>query len=158
MSLVSEELRRNLDATIFRILRLQAVFRCATCTLAFQPNMCCDCMVDTHARHPFHELLEWDDDIELFTRTTLRDMGLRVGFGHSGATCPRPRPGRLEALTINGVFQVSVDYCTCPGAPGRAEQIKAHGWWPMWSNFCSALPHDVLDQYCDMGENDAGED
>jgi hypothetical protein len=82
-------------------------------------------------------------------------MGLRVGFGHGGETCPRPRPAWLEAITNHGIKTVAVDLCTCRGAYDDEGQIKAHGWWPMRGNFVSALTREVL--CIPVGEPDAGD-
>jgi hypothetical protein len=71
-------------------------------------------------------------------------MGLLVGLGHGGSTCPKPRLARLEAITVCGIKTVSVNFCTCRGAYDDDGQIKAHGWWPMRGNFVSALTREIL--------------
>ncbi|KAJ7675239.1 hypothetical protein B0H14DRAFT_3537226 [Mycena olivaceomarginata] len=95
-------------------------------------------------RLPFHSIREWSARVKYYIPATLRDLGLRVGFGHGGATCPKPRPARLEAITASGIKTVEVDFCTCRGAYDDEDQIKAHGWWPMRGNFVSALTRQIL--------------
>lgn len=74
----------------------------------------------------------------------MRDMGLRIAFGHDGATCPQLRPDRLEAITTRGIVTVNVDFCACVDATSDEEQIKAHGWQVMRSNFVLAIPLAVV--------------
>jgi hypothetical protein len=80
-----------------------------------------------------------------FTRTTLRDLGLRIALGHGGSTCPQARTERLEAITDAGVKSMAVEFCACPDTPIDKDQLQERGWWPMRSNFVSALSLQVLD-------------
>ncbi|KAJ7834667.1 hypothetical protein B0H13DRAFT_2369751 [Mycena leptocephala] len=121
-----------------------AFFHCGDCSL---PDLCRKCMVDAHANVLFHDLREWSDRVNYYTHANLRDMGLRIAFGHAGTVCPHPRPARLEAISVRGIKTVSVDFCTCPDADSDSDQIKAHGWWPLRSNFVSALPLMVLNAF-----------
>ncbi|KAJ7432014.1 hypothetical protein B0H11DRAFT_2248605 [Mycena galericulata] len=118
-----------------------ALYRCQDCTA---PELCKECIVGAHVAIPFHSVLEWDESVKYYTKITLRELGLRIGLGHGGATCPNSRPGRLEAITMTGIHSVAVDYCTCANAYSRDDQIKAHGWWPLRSNFCSAMTLEQL--------------
>jgi hypothetical protein len=82
--------------------------------------------------------------VNYYIPAALRDLGLRVGFGHDGETCPNPRPGRLEAITKSGIKTVAVDFCCCRSAYDDEGQIKAHGWWPMRGNFVLAVRREIL--------------
>ncbi|KAJ7363890.1 hypothetical protein DFH08DRAFT_949529 [Mycena albidolilacea] len=130
-----------------------ARFGCNDCTV---PNLCQDCMVEAHRALPFHTVREWNERVNYYISTTLRDLGLRIGFGHGRGTCPHPRPERLEAITPTGIKTVLVDFCTCDGAYSDEDQIKAHGWWPMRSNFVSAMPLWVVNLLLLPAEADAG--
>ncbi|KAJ7357909.1 hypothetical protein DFH08DRAFT_953116 [Mycena albidolilacea] len=102
-------------------------------------------MVGAHKGTPFHSVREWSERVGCYIPATLRDMGLRVGFGHGGGTCSRPCGDRLEAITVIGIKTVNVDFCTCRGAYDDEGQIKLHGWWPLGSNFVSAMNVRTLD-------------
>ncbi|KAJ7161943.1 hypothetical protein C8R43DRAFT_1123651 [Mycena crocata] len=119
-----------------------ALYRCLEC---LTPNLCQECVIGAHIALPFHDLLEWQEGRQHFRRACLRDLGLRIALGHGGATCPNKRGGRLEALAPTGLHTVSVDFCACPDAWSEDDQIKAHGWWPLGSNFCSALDRHTLE-------------
>jgi hypothetical protein len=66
--------------------------------------------------------------VNYYIPAALRDLGLRVSFGHDGETCPNPHLGRLEAITKSGIKTVTVDFCCCCSAYDDEGQIKAHGW------------------------------
>jgi hypothetical protein len=102
-------------------------------------------------------LQEWSERVQYYIPANLYDMGLRIGLGHEGSTCPHPRRDRVEAVTVRGIKTVSVDFCTCPNAESDNEQIKDYGWWPMRSNFISALPMEALNGLFD-GEGGEGEE
>ncbi|KAJ7897377.1 hypothetical protein B0H13DRAFT_2337910 [Mycena leptocephala] len=121
----------------------EALYRCTVCP---SPNLCKTCLLSAHIAIPFHDVMEWSERAAYFTRTTLRDLGLRIPLGHGRELCPQGRPERLEAITEGGVKSVGVIFCCCEGAPSDKEQVKARGWWPMRSNFVSALSLEVLDE------------
>ncbi|KAJ7694515.1 hypothetical protein B0H14DRAFT_2650968 [Mycena olivaceomarginata] len=87
-----------------------------------------------HRGSPFHSIHEWSERFSYYIPATLQEIGLCIGFSHGGGTCPRPRPERLEAITVTGIKTVNVDFCTCPTAGSDDDQIKAHRWWPLGSN------------------------
>ncbi|KAJ6538047.1 hypothetical protein B0H19DRAFT_376921 [Mycena capillaripes] len=101
-------------------------------------------MVRTHQALPFHNVREWNNAGQYYMRAQLCDMGLRIPLGHAGATCPTPYAGRLEAITTKGIIDVTVDFCSCANAATASEQINAHGWSEMRSNFVLAIPLDVI--------------
>lgn len=82
--------------------------------------------------------------MQYYTYTTLRDIGLRLPLGHGGGTCPNKSPALLAAVTVDGIKSVGVYFCRCANADSDEEQIKQHGWWPLGSNFVSALTLQVI--------------
>jgi hypothetical protein len=102
-------------------------------------------------------LQEWSERFSYYILATLWEIGLRVGFSHGGGTCPRPRPERLEAVTVTGIKMVNVDFCICPNAGSDDNQIKAHRWWPLGSNFVSVMTVEMLDVLVGHAEEDAGD-
>ncbi|KAJ7837781.1 hypothetical protein B0H14DRAFT_3701760 [Mycena olivaceomarginata] len=131
-----------------------ALFACSDCDV---PDLCNICMVQAHRGSPFHSIREWNERFSYYIPATLREIGLRVGFSHGGGTCPRPRPERLEAVTVTGIKTVNVDFCTCPSAGSDDDQIKAHRWWPLGSNFVSVMTVEMLDVLVGHAEEDAGD-
>ncbi|KAJ7030416.1 hypothetical protein C8F04DRAFT_1263939 [Mycena alexandri] len=107
-------------------------------------DFCQQCLVAAHAAHPFHDVRAWSESLSYYTHTTFYHLGLRLQLGHSGEPCPTPRLERREAVTLRGIKTVAIDFCACPDGPSEYDQIKAHGWWPMRSNFICALPLRVL--------------
>ncbi|KIJ31208.1 hypothetical protein M422DRAFT_186299 [Sphaerobolus stellatus SS14] len=65
----------------------KAEYRCRDC---FGCSMRCRiCMVEGHALMPLHRIERWNG--QYFDSTSLRELGLRVSLGHSGALCPNPQ-------------------------------------------------------------------
>ncbi|KAF7314400.1 CxC2 domain-containing protein [Mycena kentingensis (nom. inval.)] len=81
---------------------------------------------------PLHQVERWTGSY--FARYSLQQCGLRVQVGHPhGCPCSRPRPGRHDfvAVHINGIHDVSVDFCGCyhTSDPEHIQLLKA-GWYP----------------------------
>ncbi|KAI0259635.1 hypothetical protein BC834DRAFT_905195 [Gloeopeniophorella convolvens] len=94
--------------------------------------LCDDCMVTCHAHNPLHLLQKWEDGH--WQSITLREIGLRIQLGHDGLPCPipEPKPGPLTVVDLNGIQDISVDYCGCGriGASRPFVQLLRHAWWP----------------------------
>ncbi|KAJ7164821.1 hypothetical protein C8R43DRAFT_1122699 [Mycena crocata] len=58
---------------------------------------CKSCVVERHEDNPLHFVDEWDG--ALFSRTTLRDLGLRIQLGHKG--CSRPVAGNESFVVLD---------------------------------------------------------
>jgi hypothetical protein len=63
---------------------------------------------------------------------SLKTLGLRMQLGHSpGNLCPTPIPeNRFMILDAHGIHEVSLDYCGCPDAPTRGNQLQAARLYP----------------------------
>ncbi|KDQ65191.1 hypothetical protein JAAARDRAFT_91545, partial [Jaapia argillacea MUCL 33604] len=64
--------------------------------------------------------------------TSLKNIGLHVQLGHSpGNVCPTRYSGHKDfvVLHMNGIHQVTLDYCACRGLH-RHMQLLMAGWWP----------------------------
>ncbi|PBK73736.1 hypothetical protein ARMSODRAFT_986674 [Armillaria solidipes] len=94
---------------------------------------------------------EWNG--EQFTKTTLRELGLRVQIRHfdgSECICPERVGWTFTVLDINGIHEVDVDYCSCDRREGAThrQQLLRFGWYPMTPlhpRTCATLT--LLDQF-----------
>ncbi|KAJ7036483.1 hypothetical protein C8F04DRAFT_1210089 [Mycena alexandri] len=77
-------------------------YRCVDC---FYPDLLCSsCCVDSHQSHPLDRIEHWNGDF--FERVSLKSLGLRIQFGHTGfETCDNPQPGHTDFTVIhsNGI-------------------------------------------------------
>ena len=61
----------------------------------------------------------------------LKDVGVRIQLGHlPGEVCrlPKAGPAFFIVLDINGVHEVSVDFCGCRSVPDRQQLLRAQFW------------------------------
>ncbi|KAJ7850182.1 hypothetical protein B0H14DRAFT_3452107 [Mycena olivaceomarginata] len=114
-----------------------ALFACSDCNV---PDLCNTCMVQAHQGSPFHSIREWSERVSHYIPATLREMGLRVGFGHGGGTCPRPRAERLEAVTVTGI-----------------KTVNRIAGGPLGSNFVSVMTVEMLNVLVGHAEEDTGD-
>ncbi|KAJ7024803.1 hypothetical protein C8F04DRAFT_1269940 [Mycena alexandri] len=128
-----------------------ALYTCGQCEL---PDLCRMCMVEAHLGSPLHKIREWSERAQSYACVSLRELGLRVALGHSGAPCPHPHPRRMDAITMTGIETLAVDFCGCERATNDGDQIKARGWWPLCGNYLSAIPLAVLRQIADRDEGE----
>ncbi|KAF7310254.1 CxC2 domain-containing protein [Mycena indigotica] len=108
----------------------EALYRCRACYGG--AILCQQCCVATHQANPLHDIESWTG--VYFVKTSLRDLGLRIQFGHRlGERCRSPRLGRADFVVIagNGIHEVSVDFCGCEATsdPNYLQLLKA-GWYP----------------------------
>ncbi|KAJ7201967.1 hypothetical protein B0H12DRAFT_1036111, partial [Mycena haematopus] len=107
------------------------LFRCQEC--AGGVLLCRGCCVDKHADNPLHVIQEWNG--VYFVKTSLRDQGLRIQFGHSPRhRCSNPQAGHSDFVVLhdNGIHKVHVDFCGCDTGD-RVEhhlQLLRAGWYP----------------------------
>ncbi|KAJ7693264.1 hypothetical protein B0H16DRAFT_1669558 [Mycena metata] len=109
---------------------------------ATNPKYCCQschgvqmfcqaCCVANHESHPLHIVEYWDGCC--FTKKTLKELGLRIQFGHRRCVRPRSAPTTFVVLHTNGIHEVSVDYCGCESEAANGEhyiQLLRGGWYP----------------------------
>ncbi|KAJ7827784.1 hypothetical protein B0H14DRAFT_2595099 [Mycena olivaceomarginata] len=129
-----------------------AEFSCNGCS----HQRCGQCFTGAHEDLPFHAIKAWSDILESYTVTSLRDLGLRIALGHAGATCAQRCTERVEVITVRGMVTVTIDFCGCEGAVCPEEQMRAHGWQPMRSNFVLAVPLAVMCLYLTMSTSSPG--
>ncbi|KAF7293735.1 CxC2 domain-containing protein [Mycena chlorophos] len=109
-----------------------AVYRCDDC---FNKRLLCkECCLETHGQLPLHVLQRWDRGQSFFSKTSLRDLGLRVQLGHPAADvrCPKPAAAHSEFVVLhdNGIHQVAFDYCGCNGAKPEYLQLLQSRFFP----------------------------
>lgn len=122
-------------------------YRCRDCT--YGPLWCQSCLVCRHAQNPLHvvqvsplshRLLSifahvfWKQKWNglFFGRTTLKDLGLRIGLGHApGRFCASAKLGNKDFVVIhtNGVHTVHLEFCRCTDVTWPIQLLRI-GWFP----------------------------
>ncbi|KAJ7217416.1 hypothetical protein B0H12DRAFT_1078829 [Mycena haematopus] len=106
-----------------------ARFFCRSC---FWPQFLCRvCILKAHARHPLHRVEMVMD--KTLKGTTLQSLGLVIQLGHGvDGVCLNPeREGEFTVTASDGVHDVTMNFCGCPGARARGDQLEAvrlYGW------------------------------
>ncbi|KAJ7030889.1 hypothetical protein C8F04DRAFT_1263380 [Mycena alexandri] len=101
--------------------------RCKQC---FGGHMYCrECTVKMHANHPLHIIDEWNGD--LFRRTSLQELGLRVQLCHDGCVSPAG-VDNFVLLDVGQIHQLSVDFCGCEQrhSTHRRTELLQKCWYP----------------------------
>ncbi|KAJ6467014.1 hypothetical protein C8R45DRAFT_1106429 [Mycena sanguinolenta] len=92
---------------------------------------CTDCCISDHQRHPLHIIDRWDS--RFFKRTSLREVGLRIQFGHPGCVCPHRAHDDFVVLDLSRIHRVAVDFCSCTRraelGDHRIQLLRRH-WFP----------------------------
>ncbi|KAJ7222855.1 hypothetical protein B0H12DRAFT_1241055, partial [Mycena haematopus] len=107
-----------------------ARFFCRSC---FWPQFLCRvCILKAHARHPLHRVEMVMD--KTLKGTTLQSLGLVIQLGHGvDGVCLNPeREGEFTVTASDGVHDVTMNFCGCPGARARGDQLEA-GLLSDWS-------------------------
>ncbi|KAJ7435721.1 hypothetical protein B0H11DRAFT_2295375 [Mycena galericulata] len=98
---------------------------------------CRACIVGVHADSPLHNVEVWKED--MFERTTLKALGLRIQLGHG-----KPGKGRrgrcvlaseavddyFVVVAANGIHEVALDLCNCSTAQPHDIQLIRARWFP----------------------------
>ncbi|TFK60024.1 hypothetical protein BDN72DRAFT_741027, partial [Pluteus cervinus] len=111
-----------------------AFYRCKECQGG--ELLCQPCMVSTHKRNGLHQIEVGNTFFNgvFFEFSTLKSLGFRFQLGHKlGAVCPDPKPSTEDdfiVIHINGIHEVSVDYCGCYEREERVIQVLKYGWFP----------------------------
>lgn len=82
-----------------------------------------------------HELVPQEWDGRYFAKKPFKEhfKRFRLQLGHmSGFICPA-RSYVVEdfvVIDVNGIHQINLHFCGCPGAPSHSNQLIEFGWWP----------------------------
>ncbi|KAK6997516.1 hypothetical protein R3P38DRAFT_3219610 [Favolaschia claudopus] len=116
-----------------------------TCSDCATQTRCAGCLTGAHEDLPLHIIWHWREDMNCWTLTNLRELGMRIYLGHDGEPCPAQYTDTVEALTMRGLMTMAVAFCGCRDGRSRVAQMRSHGWVHMGSNFVLAVPsHTVL--------------
>ncbi|KAJ7025854.1 hypothetical protein C8F04DRAFT_967229 [Mycena alexandri] len=90
---------------------------------------CSPCSVEKHATNPLHTIDAWNG--QYFSRTSLRDIGLRVPLHHKGCASPVP-VDNFVVLDIGYIHIVAVDFCGCERrhSTHRRTELLRNCWYP----------------------------
>ncbi|KAF8065144.1 hypothetical protein FPV67DRAFT_1671429 [Lyophyllum atratum] len=107
------------------------VYRCCDCDIV--ELLCKSCILLRHQHNFLHHLEEWTGTY--FKKTSLKSLGLRVQLGHPpGETCSNFAPGRVSddfmVIHVNGIHEVSVDFCDCTQKQPPFIQLLRQRWFP----------------------------
>lgn len=127
-----------------------ALFRCRDCWL--RGPQCQACLLQDHRFLPFHHTEKWNG--LFYEVATLRDLGAVLPLCHRGECCPnrasRSLTHNLTVFHTNGVHQIHVEYCQCPGTneDSRHLQLIDHRLFPATLlNPQTAFTLDALDEF-----------
>ncbi|KAL0566303.1 hypothetical protein V5O48_015717 [Marasmius crinis-equi] len=89
----------------------KGVFRCKDC---FQGDLKCQrCCLWRHRGDPLHRIERWSNGS--FKKDTLQNIGLVIRLNHTYHPCPSTEKShrQLQILDINGIHNVTVEFCNC---------------------------------------------
>ncbi|KAL0566541.1 hypothetical protein V5O48_015475 [Marasmius crinis-equi] len=89
------------------------IYRCKECFLG--DLTCQECCVRRHRQNPLHRIQRWPRTSNSFQDATLQQLGLVLRLNHHFSPCPRPHKShqRFQILDINGIHNVTVEFCDC---------------------------------------------
>ncbi|KAJ7826181.1 hypothetical protein B0H14DRAFT_2368315, partial [Mycena olivaceomarginata] len=131
------------------------VYQCKDC---FSDALFCQaCLVSLHRDNPLHRVEAWTES-SFFQVVTLKSLGLRIQLGHGrNGTCTGtvasagPAPLTREGFCIvdvNGVHEVTVDFCSCSLAEAHDIQLLRARLYPATiTNPATAATFRVLRDY-----------
>ncbi|THH17939.1 hypothetical protein EUX98_g9037 [Antrodiella citrinella] len=90
---------------------------------------CVACLCKSHVHMPFHWVEVWMSTH--FVKTDLSSLGLSTYLGHNALPCPhlsaKSQPSKFVVTHTNGIHELSLYYCHCPGRPTEQSQLlRAH--------------------------------
>ncbi|KAF9544501.1 hypothetical protein CPC08DRAFT_770046 [Agrocybe pediades] len=113
------------------------MFRCLDCD-GFK-ILCQQCLLGCHKECGLHMIEKWNTSLQYFEGTTLRALGHRYQLGHPpGETCSHPERSFADMFTVldvNGIHQVSLDFCNCEHRQRHFVQLLRYGWYPATIGF-----------------------
>ncbi|KAL0567115.1 hypothetical protein V5O48_014873 [Marasmius crinis-equi] len=89
----------------------KGAFRCKDC---FQGDLKCQqCCLRRHRLDPLHRIERWSGGS--FRDDTLQNIGLIIRLNHTMHPCPTPERShqKLQILDVNGIHNVTVEFCNC---------------------------------------------
>lgn len=139
------------NSSCFTCLNETTLYKCRDC---FRGSLlrCQECIVESHGEHPLHRIevrdfspsvLDYAKGLQLwngscFSKTTLKDLGLRIQLGHGGAACgcPLRSPLDFNVIDVTGFHLLAIDFCDCrrDGILHRRTQLLHAGWFPATFN------------------------
>ncbi|KAF9559266.1 hypothetical protein CPC08DRAFT_611227, partial [Agrocybe pediades] len=121
-----------------QITGMQQMYRCWECDgLQVQ---CRSCIIRAHEGRGLHFIEKWNLMLGFWEKTTLRELGHCYQLGHPIGRGPCPRPERSFAgiftiLDINGIHQITLDFCNCGLRQPHYVQLLRFGWFPVTVKF-----------------------
>ncbi|KAJ7763861.1 hypothetical protein B0H16DRAFT_1311029 [Mycena metata] len=90
---------------------------------------CAACCVEMHAKNPLHIIDVWNG--RFFSRTSLRDIGLRIPLHHKGCASPA-NVDNFVVLDLGYIHVVAVAFCGCERrhSTHRRTELIRHRWYP----------------------------
>ncbi|CAK5270584.1 unnamed protein product [Mycena citricolor] len=132
----------------------EGAYRCKECFTG--GIFCAACIVHRHGDLPLHHIEAWDG--VCFEQTTLSRLGLHIQLGHRhGQPCVASSSQAFTGASgertfcvvhTNGIHELNVDFCACPGAPARHIQLLRAKLYPATTlRPASAATFQVLREY-----------
>ncbi|KAG2055338.1 hypothetical protein BDR06DRAFT_970839 [Suillus hirtellus] len=86
--------------------------------------------MERHHEHPLHRIKHWKD--AFFHDVTLKSLRLRIQLGHpTQERCYNPAACQdFVILHVNGIHEVSLDFCGCETAQSPTTQLLRIRWFP----------------------------
>ncbi|KAK7057356.1 CxC2 domain-containing protein [Favolaschia claudopus] len=110
---------------------------------------CGTCCKEMHAANPLHIIERWNG--VFFERTSLKELGLRIQFGHANCTCPQAGHKNFIVLDVGGVHEVAVDFCGCERELEMGlhrTQLLQRRWFPATHEYPrTAITFQLLDMF-----------
>ncbi|KAF9523674.1 hypothetical protein CPB83DRAFT_898542 [Crepidotus variabilis] len=107
-----------------------AAHRCLDCTDV--RLFCSSCILNIHLALPLHRIERWNG--RFFDLVTLKSLGLRIQLGHTiGECCSAPSAcfdDDFVVIDLNGIHEVSLQYCGCQQSLLHVTQLLRHGFFP----------------------------
>ncbi|KAI0648456.1 hypothetical protein C8Q79DRAFT_905667 [Trametes meyenii] len=119
--------------------------RCRDCI--GRAHFCLDCLHKYHRLSPFHRLLRWSTELQIWEKITLSDMGLVLHGGHSGKPCPHKlRPARnMTIVHGRGVLNMKVSFCECARVAQSQAKLIDMGLYPAsWEEPRTVFTQEVI--------------
>ncbi|KAJ7145053.1 hypothetical protein C8R43DRAFT_890827, partial [Mycena crocata] len=115
--------------------KVPGIYRCKDC---FTDDLYCKaCLVTNHVDSPFHRVEVWQN--EMFEKTTLKALGLRIQLGHGKlgpgrrGHCVLPKTAVDDDFVIidtHGIHEVNLDFCNCSTAQPHDIQLLRARLYP----------------------------